>query len=196
MQLGKVGAVLAVTCASALAVPVAAGAQTTSHAKKTVHSAATTQARSFKHIPVTGTAHNGKAFKGHMTVTQFVTRHGKTFAVGTLTGTIGRRSIKPTQVALPTNVQHAGAGIGSAAAACPILHLVLGPLNLHLLGLQVHLNQVNLNITAQSGKGNLLGNLLCGVSNLLNGNSLLGSQLSGLLNIVQQLVGTPALLGL
>ena len=54
-------------------------------------------------------------------------------------------------------------------AVCPVLHLVLGPLNLNLLGLHVHLNQVNLNIAAVSGPGNLLGNLLCSVANLLNG---------------------------
>ena len=56
-------------------------------------------------------------------------------------------------------------------------HLVLGPLDLNLLGLTVHLNQVVLNITAVPGAGNLLGNLLCAVANLLN-----GSNLSAILN--------------
>jgi hypothetical protein len=60
----------------------------------------------------------------------------------------------------------------------------------------VHLNQVVLDITAQSGPGNLLGNLLCSVANLLNGGSVLSQDLTGLLNIVQQLVGTPGLLSL
>ncbi len=41
----------------------------------------------------------------------------------------------------------------------PILNLALGPLDLNLLGLVVHLNQVVLNITAEGGPGNLLGNL-------------------------------------
>jgi hypothetical protein len=50
--------------------------------------------------------------------------------------------------------------------------------------------------SAQSGPGNLLGNLLCSVANLLNGQSLLGQQISGLLNIVQNLLGTPGLLNL
>jgi hypothetical protein len=62
--------------------------------------------------------------------------------------------------------------------------------------LQVHLNQVVLNITAQSGPGNLLGNLLCSVAGLLNQGSVLSSDLSGLLNIVQQLLGNPGLLSL
>jgi hypothetical protein len=34
-------------------------------------------------------------------------------------------------------------------------------------------NPINLNIVAQSGPGNLLGNLLCGVTNLLNGGGAL-----------------------
>lgn len=68
-----------------------------------------------------------------------------------------------------------GTGTGSFSgvpidppASCSILALTLGPLHLDLLGLVVDLNQVNLNITAVPGPGNLLGNLLCGVANLLN----------------------------
>jgi hypothetical protein len=69
------------------------------------------------------------------------------------------------------------------AAACPILDLTLGPLDLNLLGLTVHLNQVVLNIAAQPGNGNLLGNLLCAVANLLNGLNLniLGTALANAL---------------
>jgi hypothetical protein len=58
--------------------------------------------------------------------------------------------------------QNPNAAVNTAAvavASCPILHLVLGPLN-HLLGLNVSLNQVILDITAIPGPGNLLGNLL------------------------------------
>lgn len=58
-------------------------------------------------------------------------------------------------------------------ASCPILALTLGPLHLNLLGLVVDLNQVVLNVTSQPGPGNLLGNLLCTVTNLLNNNSSL-----------------------
>jgi hypothetical protein len=145
---------------------------------------------------VTGTAKNGKHFTGHFTVTQFVTRHGKTFAVGTLRGRLGHRSIKPRQVAMPASVGSAAAGLAHLSAVCPILHLNLGPLNLNLLGLDVDFNQVILNVTAVSGAGNLLGNLLCSVSNLLNTTPVGGGQLTGLLNIVQQLAGTPGLLGL
>jgi hypothetical protein len=52
--------------------------------------------------------------------------------------------------------------------SCPILHLVLGPIHLNLLGLVVTTNQIVLDVTAVPGAGNLLGNLLCAVANLLN----------------------------
>jgi len=68
------------------------------------------------------------------------------------------------------------------AASCEILDLVLGPLDLDLLGLVVHLDRVHLNITAEGGPGNLLGNLLCAVANLLNGPSLDLRGLAALLN--------------
>jgi hypothetical protein len=51
---------------------------------------------------------------------------------------------------------------GSAAAGtvCPVLDLVVGPLNLQLLGLVVDLNRVHLNVTATRGAG-ALGDLFC-----------------------------------
>lgn len=51
---------------------------------------------------------------------------------------------------------------GSAAAGttCPVLDLVVGPLNLELLGLIVNLNRVHLNVTATRGAG-ALGDLFC-----------------------------------
>jgi hypothetical protein len=71
-------------------------------------------------------------------------------------------------------------------ATCQILDLVLGPLDLNLLGLVVHLDQVHLNITADQGPGNLLGNLLCAVAGLLDGPSApnLNTILSQLLNSI------------
>jgi hypothetical protein len=67
---------------------------------------------------------------------------------------------------------------------CPILHLDLGPLDLNLLGLHVHLNEVVLDIEAIPGPGNLLGNLLCAIAGLLD-----GVDLSGVLgNLLQNLI--------
>jgi hypothetical protein len=60
-----------------------------------------------------------------------------------------------------------GAGTGSASSSaktplateCPVLHLVLGPLHLNLLGLIADLNKVDLDLTAVPGT--LLGNIFC-----------------------------------
>ena len=46
---------------------------------------------------------------------------------------------------------------------CTVLDLVLGPLDLNLLGLMVHLDRVQLRITADP-TGGLLGSLLCGLA--------------------------------
>ena len=74
--------------------------------------------------------------------------------------------------------------VAASAAACDILNLVLGPLDLNLLGLEIHLQRVVLDIVAVAGAGNLLGNLLCSVAGLLDGTPLAGllGQLQTLLN--------------
>jgi len=77
----------------------------------------------------------------------------------------------------------------SPLVICTVLELTLGPLDLNLLGLVVHLDRVHLNITAQQGPGNLLGNLLCAVAGLLDGglNGLLGRLVTLLNQILGQL---------
>ncbi len=52
----------------------------------------------------------------------------------------------------------------AANATCPVLDLIVGPLNLQLLGLVVNLNQVHLTVTATQG-GGALGNLFCQLAN-------------------------------
>jgi hypothetical protein len=79
------------------------------------------------------------------------------------------------------DVTSGAAAAGVTAASCDILNLVLGPLDLNLLGLEVHLNQVVLDIVGTTGAGQLLGNLLCAVAGLLDGGGALG-QISALLN--------------
>ena len=169
MSIRKSVAILAVICASLLVVPVAASAKST------------TPATSFRAVPIQGKATNGTAFTGHYTVSRFATRNGRTVAIGTLTGKLGSQSVHRSNLAIPIVTHH---GQATAAATCPILHLTLGPLDLNLLGLTVHLNTVVLNIDAHSGPGNLLGNLLCSVANLLNGPGLLQSQITALENLL------------
>ena len=73
---------------------------------------------------------------------------------------------------------------------------MLGPLDLNLLGLRIQLNQVQLRITAVPSTlpgGGLLGDLLCGITNVLNPTGLLGNQLAAVLNSIFALLpATPA----
>jgi hypothetical protein len=90
-----------------------------------------------------------------------------------------------------------GAGLGRAATAAPgatsILSLTVGAINLNLLGLQVKTSPICLNVTAQRGPGDLLGNLLTG---LLGQRGLsLGGLLRGLDNLVNSLGGLSGALG-
>jgi hypothetical protein len=85
-----------------------------------------------------------------------------------------------------------GASQEGLQQTCPILNLVLGPLDLNLLGLHVTLNEVNLVIEAIAGAGALLGNLLCAIAGLLDpGGTLTGllGQLAGLLNQIIGILG-------
>jgi len=68
----------------------------------------------------------------------------------------------------------------AADPATPILNLHLGPIHLDLLGLNVDTSEICLDVTAQPGPGNLLGNLLSGVAGLLDGGTPLGTILGGL----------------
>lgn len=152
-----------------------------------------------KNIAVTGTGEGGGSFAGTFSVERFAEDKGQIVAIGRLNGTVkgapggdkevknhpARMPVKATSDATSTQSSNQSAGTG---AACPILHLTLGPLDLNLLGLRIQLNQVNLDITAQSGPGNLLGNLLCDIANLLNGGGALG-QIVNLLNQILAKLG-------
>ena len=52
---------------------------------------------------------------------------------------------------------------GAGGGVCQILFLTLGPLDLNLLGLKIHLDRVTLRITANR-RGGILGRLLCGLA--------------------------------
>jgi hypothetical protein len=142
-------------------------------------------------ITATGTAADGRVgtFVGDLAITRFVEQGGQVFAIGTLTGQMTQGTTVTSivnAVSVPVSRAAATAAAGPqalAAPACEILNLVLGPIHLDLLGLVVDLNQVVLNITAQPGAGNLLGNLLCAITGLLDG------QTSLLTNLLNQLLG-------
>ena len=67
-------------------------------------------------------------------------------AVGNLTGTL--RTALGDVIGTVDRTVRLPVAIG-AASSCDILHLTLGPLDLNLLGLVVHLDRVKLDITAR-----------------------------------------------
>jgi hypothetical protein len=133
---------------------------------------------------VQGTDAAGDAFSGIVTITSFATQGNQLVAQGLLNGTLTKadgtvNSIAGQAVTLP---------VSGIDPDCQILNLVLGPLDLNLLGLTIHLNQVVLNITAVPGAGNLLGNLLCDVANLLNGGGAVSTLLTQLQTLLNQIL--------
>jgi hypothetical protein len=123
-----------------------------------------------------------------MTIQRVVKSGSGLAAVGTLTGT----ATDANGVDLGTVTNQAVTVPLAAAGTCDILHLTLGPLDLNLLGLVVHLNQVVLDVTAVPGAGNLLGNLLCAVAGLLDpptGGGGLGGLLNGIVALLNQILG-------
>jgi hypothetical protein len=143
---------------------------------------------------VTGTFNNADGpgtFKGTFTPSSFSVVNGVLKATGVLKGTMtdaNGNSVGTVNKTVTDSVNTSAAA--NAPVGCQVLNLVLGPLNLNLLGLVVTLNQVHLNITAVPGAGNLLGNLLCAVVNLLNGTGTGGlTSLSALLNEILAALG-------
>jgi len=159
-----------------------AGAVTTACALMLVGGAGTAAAQEplalGKKVPVTGESTNGRQFVGTYTIKRFIRREGRAWAVGKLRGEFKNRRVVRRGVRMPVSMAAAGQTPGRTSAqpplpvptpgACTILNLTLGPINLNLLGLRVATNEIRLLVEAVPGAGNLLGNLLCAITNLLN----------------------------
>ncbi len=131
-------------------------------------------------IPVVDTLAGGQILNGLLSITHFSYQNGQLLASGTLTGTVtsAAGSVLGTTNTIFTDVPATLVD----PAQCSVLTLNLGAINLDLLGLVVDLAPVNLLVNAVPGPGNLLGNLLCAVTNLLN--------TGGPLSAVNNLLGT------
>jgi len=132
--------------------------------------------------PITGTAKGGLRFIGTLTVTGFDAVNDQLVAVGTITGQLVSRTgqivtqVFNLPVTLPVDI---------GQSTCEILTLDLGPLDLNLLGLHVHLDEVHLVIEAHEGEG-LLGDLLCAVAGLLEGGIF---DLDDLIDLLNDILG-------
>ncbi len=155
-------------------------------------------------VPINGTI-NQIAFTGLFEIYRFsntgttVASGGKLYAHGRLRKIQGENlpasitSLMKRELKLPvTRAANSPAARTSAVTplvTCDVLLLNLAPLDLDVLGLTVHLNQVLLDINAVAGGGNLLGNLLCTVVGLFDGLGALATIVAVLNNIVA-LIGT------
>lgn len=148
------------------------------------------------HVPDTG-----KKVFGTMKVKKFRTNATADAleAVGTISGRVVNANGKVVDrfagEKVVFNVENMGVDettstfdASAKAATCRILSLTLGPLDLDLLGLQIHLNRVVLTIDAQSGPGNLLGNLLCAIAGLLDPGPT-GAVLDSIARILNAILG-------
>ncbi|MGD0557572.1 MAG: hypothetical protein ABSA93_21655 [Streptosporangiaceae bacterium] len=188
--------ILTVLAASTLVVAVGLGTAAASAAvtapSHTATAAATSSSPGQLISTVTGTFTNSDGegtFTGTFTPRKFSVVDGVLEATGVLKGTL--TDADGTQIGTVDQTVTDSVNTGATNAAtnvCSILNLTLGPLNLNLLGLVVTLNQVHLTITAVPGVGNLLGNLLCDITNLLNSGGSL-STISALLNAVLAALG-------
>jgi hypothetical protein len=146
---------------------------------------------------IRGTTGNGRKVTGAFVPLKFTNRDGKVFVRGLLRGVVHNNdgSKKTFGVLRTLRVKsingvpatRSGARAANARASCDVLNLVLGPLDLDLLGLNVNLDRVVLDIVAESGAGKLLGNLLCAVVGLLDGG--LQGLLGRLSNLLNQILG-------
>ena len=131
-------------------------------------------------VPIAGTTSKGGKFSGNFVIQQFRVVGDQIVAVGTLTGTVQNGVGAVIGTVLKTIQMTANI----IDADCDILHLELGPLDLDLLGLEVHLNRVVLDIDADP-TGGLLGQLLCAVANLLD----IGGPLADIVALLNQILG-------
>ena len=140
------------------------------------------------------------------TIQRFVSSGGKLYSVGKVKGKAGNKRVSKQNVRVPAAVANNATTSGARASqvpplplpplpagnACAILSLDLGPINLNVLGLVVRTNQIQLRIDAVQGPGNLLGNLLCGITGLLDpatgGTPVANTPLGQLVQILNALV--------
>jgi hypothetical protein len=142
-------------------------------------------------LPVTGKAAHGGKVSGTFTVAQFVATGDPSNPIGAL-GTLvletkdGRRAVTTATMPVTLASGAASSGLTAQLLTCEILELTLGPLDLNLLGLEVHLDTVHLVIEANPA-GGLLGQLLCAIANLLSLGDILGN-LAAILDLLNQLL--------
>jgi hypothetical protein len=162
-------------------------------------------------VPISKTSPGQGTFTGKLQIVSFAVQNGQIVAKGIVTGSLvdeagnisgivrtvtlplnrparAATATAPSTAAAPTAGAVSTTAAIAPAAVCDVLHLDLGPLDLDLLGLVIHLDRVVLDIDAVSAAGNLVGNLLCAITHLLDGTGPLAPIVT-LLNQLLALLG-------
>lgn len=95
------------------------------------------------------------------------TRDNRLLVSGVLNGSVANKDGTTTQIENQA-FQGARAARPTVTAVCDVLNLDIGRITLDLLGLVIDIAPISIDITAVSGPGNLLGNLLCALVGLLD----------------------------
>jgi hypothetical protein len=144
-------------------------------------------------VPLAGIVLSGGTFTGSFSISKFEARGGALYAVGMVSGAItgpAARTGITGPLALPvtatTGSPLATRSAVTAQATCDVLHLSFGGITLDLLGLDVALSPVMLDLTGGEGP---VGNLVCQIVALLNTVGDVVGLVAGLLNTLLGLLG-------
>jgi len=168
-------------------------------------------------LPATGAFGVNGEFKGTISINRFEQRGNRIVAIGFVSGVLQRANQAigtgvAGEIAWPVRLRSGAVVLASAPAPaaptltraawsldpspvarvaafqdCPVLNLALGPINVNLLGVQVALSAVSLDLTGISGTP--LGDLVCQVSALIGNVAGLVGVLNSLLGLVTGLLG-------
>jgi hypothetical protein len=111
------------------------------------------------HLTITGQSGGGVLGSLFCSLAHAKAKAARDAVAASMNKELRHHALRPLAFTVPVSPATAKA----AAVSCPVLDLILGPLNLNLLGLVVDLNQVHLTITATPG-GGTLGDLFCSLS--------------------------------
>jgi hypothetical protein len=167
-------------------------------------------------LPIAGSVVGGGAFNGTVTINRFATQNGQLVAIGFVRGSITNAagtvlgtSLRP--VTLPVSLG-TGPALTSAASAekarmlpalftgatggrwtrvqatsCGVLHIALGPVAMNVLGFNVNLSAVTLDLAGDSAGP--LGALVCQAIALLNNVAKVVGLLNSILGLLTGLLG-------
>lgn len=176
LGLGTAAAVLATGAGLS---PVASAGAATPPAATSASQASSSALATPSSLPVSGTLPDGTTFTGQISDLSTKVVNGVLTLTGTITGT-----------GLPADGTTFTAPVQSLTTSdgCQVLTLDLGALHLDVLGLVVDLAPVHLDITAQPGPGNLLGNLVCSVAHLLDNTGQGSGAVNGISALLNRLL--------